>query len=96
MDYKFTLSLDGDQVDELVVISLKETYEECVKTLLCPTRQWYDPIEDVIRRQEALSELLQYHMAPADYTKYINYWNAYVNLPEGTVNEEDKDTGADD
>jgi hypothetical protein len=95
MDYKFTLSLDGDQVDELVVLSLKETYEECVKTLLCPTRQWYDPIEDVIRRQEALSELLQYHMAPLDYQTYVNYWNAYT-LQEGTDNEKDKDTGVDD
>jgi hypothetical protein len=95
MDYKFTLSLDADQVDELVVASLKDTYEECVKTLLCPTRQWYDPIEDVIRRQEALSELLQYHMAPLDYKEYVNYWNAYT-LQEGTANEEDKDTGVDD
>ena len=95
MDYKFTLSLDADQVDELVVLSLKETYEECVKTLLCPTRQWYDPIEDVIRRQEALTELLQYHMAPLDYKEYVNYWNAYT-LQEGSANEEDKDTGVDD
>ena len=95
MDYKFTLSLDGDQVDELVVASLQETYEECVKTLLCPTRQWYDPVEDVIRRQEALTELLQYYMAPEAYRTYVNYWNAYT-LQEGSANEEDKDTGVDD
>jgi hypothetical protein len=54
-----------------------------------------DPLEDVIRRQEALSELLQYHMAPEPYRAYVNYWNAYT-LQEGTDNEKDKDTGVDD
>ena len=91
MKYKFTLSLDHEQVDELVLASLKEAYEDCVTTLLDLEKQKYDPIEDVIRRQEGLMTTLNYFMVPRDFDEYIEFWNNYTQKDY----DESKATGSD-
>lgn len=91
MDYRFTLNLDGDQVDELVVASLKDAYADCVFTLFDLDKQKYDPIEDVVRRQEGLATVLQYFMIPADYKEFVEFWNNYTQKDYN----ESKATGSD-
>jgi hypothetical protein len=78
MDYKFTLKLDGDQVDSLVLSALKDSYEECIKTIASPERQKWDPLEDVMDRHEALLEVIRYYSVPTEYKKYVKYWDQYL------------------
>lgn len=78
MDYKFTLKLDADQVDSLVLSALKESYEECIKTITTPERQLFDPLEDVLERHEALLEVIRYYSIPTEFKKYAKYWDQYL------------------
>ena len=78
MGYEFKLKIDGDQVDELVVASLKDAYEDCVFTLFDPAKQKFDPVEDVVRRQEGLATVLNYFMIPQEYQGYMEFWNNYT------------------
>ena len=78
MSYKFTVELNPDQVDELTLACLKEAYEDCVYTLLDPSRQMFDPVEDVLRRQEGLVSTLEYFMIPQDFRSYMKFWNNYT------------------
>lgn len=78
MSYDFKFTLDPDQVDALVVLNLKEAYEDCVFTFLDPAKQWFDPIEDVVHRQEGLATVLQYYMSPQEYQGYMEFWNNYT------------------
>ena len=86
---KVTFELPDDQTDKLVVNHLKEAYESCVKTLMQQTRQMFDPVEDVIRRQAALSEVLSYYMLNQEYADYIRQWNK--KLMESTLETIEKD-----
>lgn len=91
MNYKFTLTLDGDQVDELVLASLKEAYEDCVFTLFDLAKQKFDPIEDVLRRQEGLMTTLNYFMVPKEFDEYMEFWNNYTQKDY----DESQATGSD-
>lgn len=91
MSYKFTLTLDEDQVDELVVATLKDAYEDCVFTLFDPAKQKFDPVEDVVRRQEGLAASLQYFMVPKHYDEYMEFWNNYTQKDY----DESQTTGSD-
>lgn len=91
MKYKCTVSLDVDAVDELVVNSLKEAYEDCVATLWSVERQKFDPIEDVLCRQEGLRTVLNYFMVPKDFDTYMNIWNNYTPKDDN----ESQATGSD-
>ena len=70
--------LDADQVDEITITNLKEAYEDCVFTLLDPVKQKFDPVEDVLRRQEGLVSTLEYFMIPKDFVSYMEFWNNYT------------------
>jgi hypothetical protein len=83
---KVTFELPDEQTDKLVIATLKEAYESCVTTLMQQSRQMFDPIEDVIRRQAALSEVLSYYMLTPDYSNYIRQWN--TKLMESTFEKE--------
>lgn len=83
---KITFELPDEQTDKLVIATLKEAYESCVTTLMQQSRQMFDPIEDVIRRQAALSEVLSYYMLTPDYSNYIRQWN--TKLMESTFEKE--------
>jgi hypothetical protein len=83
---KVTFELPDEQTDKLVIATLKEAYESCVTTLMQQSRQMFDPIEDVIRRQAALSEVLSYYMLTPDYSNYIRLWN--TKLMENTFEKE--------
>ena len=83
---KVTFELPEEQTDKLVIATLKEAYESCVTTLMQQSRQMFDPIEDVIRRQAALSEVLSYFMLGPDYSNYIRQWN--TKLMESTFEKE--------
>lgn len=83
---KVTFELPEEQTDKLVIATLKEAYESCVTTLMQQSRQMFDPIEDVIRRQAALSEVLSYFMLGPDYSNYIRQWNS--KLMESTFEKE--------
>lgn len=72
------VTLDADQVDEITIANLKEAYEDCVYTLLDPVRQKFDPVEDVLRRQEGLVSTLEYFMIPKDFVSYMEFWNNYT------------------
>ena len=87
MAYKFTLSLDEEEVDELVVATLQEAYQECVYTLLDKEKQKYDPIEDVLRRQEGLAEVLNYYMIPKEFIEYMEFWNNYTQKDYDEANQ---------
>lgn len=91
MDYRFTLNLDGDQVDELVVASLKDAYADCVFTLFDLDKQKFDPIEDVVRRQEGLATVLHYYMVPQEYDHFMEFWNNYTQKDY----DESQATGSD-
>lgn len=86
---KVTFELPDEQTDKLVVATLKEAYESCVTTLMQQSRQMFDPVEDVIRRQAALSEVLSYFMLGPDYSNYIRQWN--TKLMESTFENESKE-----
>lgn len=91
---KVTFELPEEQTDKLVVATLKEAYESCVTTLMQQSRQMFDPVEDVIRRQAALSEVLSYFMLGPDYSNYIRQWN--TKLMESTFeNETEEEKEAD-
>lgn len=83
---KVTFELPAEQTDKLVISTLKEAYESCVTTLMQQSRQMFDPVEDVIRRQAALSEVLSYFMLGPDYSNYIRQWN--TKLMESTFEKE--------
>ena len=83
---KVTFELPEEQTDKLVIATLKEAYESCVTTLMQQSRQMFDPVEDVIRRQAALSEVLSYFMLGPDYSNYIRQWN--TKLMESTFEKE--------
>ena len=83
---KVTFELPDEQTDKLVIATLKEAYESCVTTLMQQSRQMFDPVEDVIRRQAALSEVLSYFMLGPDYSNYIRQWN--TKLMESTFEKE--------
>lgn len=91
MGYEFKLKIDADEVDALVVASLKDAYEDCVFTLFDLTKQKYDPIEDVLRRQEGLATTLQYFMIPQEYQGYMDFWNNYTQKDY----DESQTTGSD-
>ena len=86
---KVTFELPDEQTDKLVIATLKEAYESCVTTLMQQSRQMFDPVEDVIRRQAALSEVLSYFMLGPDYSNYIRQWN--TKLMESTFENESKE-----
>ena len=83
---KVTFELPEEQTEKLVIATLKEAYESCVTTLMQQSRQMFDPVEDVIRRQAALSEVLSYFMLGPDYSNYIRQWN--TKLMESTFEKE--------
>ena len=83
---KVTFELPDEQTEKLVIATLKEAYESCVTTLMQQSRQMFDPVEDVIRRQAALSEVLSYFMLGPDYSNYIRQWN--TKLMESTFEKE--------
>jgi len=91
---KVTFELPDEQTDKLVVATLKEAYESCVTTLMQQSRQMFDPVEDVIRRQAALSEVLSYFMLGPDYSNYIRQWN--TKLMESTFENETKEEKEED
>jgi hypothetical protein len=72
---KITFELPNEQLDKLLISNLKQAYESCVETLMQPEKQMFDPVEDVIRRQAALSEVLAYYMLGNEYADYIRHWN---------------------
>jgi len=72
---KITFELPDEQLDKLLISNLMKAYESCVTTLMQPEKQMFDPIEDVIRRQAALSEVLSYFMLNNEYVEYIRHWN---------------------
>jgi len=76
MSYKITLN--ADQIDEITVACLKEAYEDCVFTLFDVEKQKFDPIEDVLQRQEGLASTLAYFMIPKDFVSYMEFWNNYT------------------
>jgi hypothetical protein len=78
MSYKFTVEITPDEADNITLSCLKEAYEDCVYTLLDESRQWFDPIEDVLRRQEGLVSTLAYFMIPKDFVSYMEFWNNYT------------------
>ena len=78
MAYKFTMELDGDQVDDLVLAALKDSYEDCIKTMCSVERQIFDPLEDVLERHQALLEVIRYYSVPSEYKKYVKYWDQYL------------------
>lgn len=59
MTFKFTVDLNADQTDEITLNSLKEAYEDCIETIVTPAMQAFDPLEDVIPRQQALMKVLE-------------------------------------
>ena len=83
---KVSFELPDEQTDQLVIAALKDVYESCVTTLMQQSRQMFDPVEDVIRRQAALSEVLSYYMLGPDYSNYIRLWN--TKLMENTFEKE--------
>jgi len=91
MTYKFTVDLDPDQADAITLECLKKAYEDCVYTLLDESRQWFDPIEDVLRRQEGLVSTLAYFMIPKDFVSYMEFWNNYTQKDY----DESKTSGVD-
>jgi hypothetical protein len=93
MVYTVTMKIDGDQMDSLVVNNLKETYEDCIKTLTNTALQVWDPIEDAEKRYEGLKIVLGYYMAPAEYQAYIKKWERYL---KAYVNEKVKTSRAAD
>lgn len=101
MTYKFNVSLDGDEVDNIVLTALKESYEDCIKTMCSVERQVFDPLEDVLDRHAALLKVIEYYSVPAEYKKYVKYWENYLKttlkVPNKKVkaNEKDKDSGDD-
>ena len=98
MTYKFTVNLNADQTDEITLNSLKEAYEDCIETIVTPAMQAFDPLEDVIPRQQALMKVLEYYSVPQEYQKYIKYWDNYINdtLKTGKkADEKTKDSGDD-
>lgn len=91
MSYSFKLTLDADEVDELVVSALMDAYQDCVCTLFDLDKQKYDPIEDVLRRQEGLATTLHYFMVPKAYEEFMEFWNNYTQKDY----DESKATGSD-
>lgn len=87
MAYKFTVDLNPDQVDEITLSCLQEAYEDCVYTLLDPAKQIFDPVEDVLRRQEGLASTLEYFMVPKDFVEYLNFWNNYTKKDYDEANQ---------
>jgi hypothetical protein len=85
---KVTIELPSDQSDRVVIKSLMDAYESCVTALMDQSRHLFDPVEDVIRRQAALSEVLSYYMLSTEYTDFIRHWNTM--LMEKTL-EKDQD-----
>ena len=90
MSYKFTVDLNGDQTDEITLNSLKEAYEDCIKTMTTPAMQAFDPIEDVIERQQALMKVLAYYSVPQEYKKYMKYWDKYLEVALKTGKKADE------
>ncbi len=86
---KYKIEINDETVASLVVKNLQEAYEECVETMLDRTKQMFDPLEDVIRRQAALAEILAYYMAPREFGDYIRIWNNKVM--EAAFNHDKKD-----
>ena len=80
MGYKFTIDLDGDQTDNIVLAALKDSYEDCIKTICSTERQLYDPLEDVLERHIALLKVIQYYSIPAEHKKYVKYWENYLTV----------------
>ena len=89
---KYKIEINDEAVDTLVVKNLQEAYEECVDTMLDRTKQMFDPLEDVIRRQAALAEVLAYYMAPREFGDYIRIWNNKVMEAAFNYDKEDKDS----
>jgi cytochrome c2 len=86
---KYKIEIDDEAVDSLVVKNLQQAYEECVDTMLDTAKQVFDPLEDVIRRQAAIAEVLAYYMAPREFGDYIRIWNNKVM--EAAFNHDKKD-----
>lgn len=82
---KITIDVLGEEAEKVVVASLKQSYEECMKTMLSPSRLMYDPIEDVLRRQAALAEVLAYYMESNEFKNFMHIWNH--RLMENTKEE---------
>lgn len=83
-----TFKLQSDQSDQVVIKALTDAYESCMVALMDPDSHLFDPVEDVIRRQAALSEVLSYYMLSTEYTDFIRHWNTM--LMEKTL-EKDQD-----
>ena len=102
MTYKFSIDLNGHQTDEITLQSLKEAYEDCIKTMTNPDMQVFDPLEDVLARHQALMKVLQYYSVPKEYEKYIKYWDNYLTqyykttLKTGKSKNEKAKTDGDD
>ena len=89
---KYKIEINDEAVDSLVVKNLQEAYEECVDVMLDRTKQMFDPLEDVIRRQAALTEVLAYYMAPREFGDYIRIWNNKVMEAAFNYDKEDQDS----
>jgi len=89
---KYKIEIDDEAVDGLVIKNLQQAYEECVDTMLDTAKQAFDPLEDVIRRQAALAEILAYYMAPREFGDYIRTWNNKVMEATFNYDKEDKDS----
>ena len=80
MGYKFTIDLDGDQTDNIVLAALKDSYEDCIKTMCSVERQIFDPLEDVLERHIALLKVIEYYSVPVEHKKYVKYWENYLKV----------------
>jgi hypothetical protein len=96
MSYKFTISIDDEELDAITVRSLKEVYQDCIETINNPDSYKWEDVDDAMNRLKGASALLNYYMIPTDYLKYIKYWDNYIHTLTGTADEKDKDTGATD
>lgn len=71
---KFTFDLIPEQVDDILIISLKEMYELCINAILHPELRYHEDLEDLLKRYEAMNTVLGYYMIYGDWVAYSREW----------------------
>jgi len=91
---KYTFDLVPEQVDELLVTSLKEMHELCIKSILNPKARDHEDIEDLFKRYDAMNIVLEYYMIYSEWAAYTRKWQAKITKLRD-VYYENKDSKTD-
>lgn len=72
MSIKWTIEVDAEAVDPLVVQNLQETY----RLFKGYTTAITGSIEESQRRNKAFEEVLEYYMVPSQFRTFMSEWGA--------------------